>query len=326
MLLALMPVRADTDVLPFRYESQGAGRTEVRDPCIVRESGTYYLVFTIWPFANREETRMGLEDSGSSPGIRMYASKDLKTWRDAGWLVKSSELPADCPYKHRFWAPEIHKIGRRFYLEFTADNWTRKEYNPAGSWGTAGYAFVGVADRVTGPYRHITYVPQGTCDMSLFGDRDGKTYAILPKGDVFVRPIDLSRIDEGVVRLVGEERRAVACRSDDIPFPASPEYLEGPWMERFGTKYVLFYAELFRKGSSPGYWTGAAYADSPLGPWTKDPRGQVFEGGHLSAFAGPNGAWLAYRSEHDDANRGLLAATPFRLDPKAGVVIGRPAR
>ena len=102
MLLACISPRVAPDVLPFRYESQGATRTEVRDPCIVREGGTYYLVFTMWPFANREESRMALEDSGSSPGIRLYASKDLKTWRDAGWLVKSSELPVDSPLQAPF--------------------------------------------------------------------------------------------------------------------------------------------------------------------------------------------------------------------------------
>lgn len=316
--------------LGFTYEAGGTMQREVRDPCIVREGGMYYLVFTLWPFANREEGRMNLPDNGSSPGIRMFASKDLKTWKPVAWLVKSSDLPEDAPYKHRFWAPEVHKIGRKFYLAFTADNWTKPSYNPAGNWGAAGYAFVGVADRVTGPYRHITYVPGGPCDMSLFADRDGKTYAVSPKYDIFVQPIDLRRIEQGIVRLTGEERRAVACKSDDIPFPATPEYLEGPWMERFGDKYALFYAELFKGGPKPGYWTGVAYADSPLGPWRKDPRGPVFEGGHLAAFDGPKGQkWVSYRSEHDDANRGLLCATPFRFEPKTGVTFpnrGRLAR
>lgn len=308
----------------FRYESQGGERSEVRDPCVFREGDTYHLVFTMWPFANREEDRMGLPDNGSSPGIRMYSSKDLKRWKEEGWIVKSSDLPKDSPYKHRFWAPEVHKIGRKFYLAFTADNWLDKGANPAGSWGTAGYAFVGVADRPTGPYRHITYVPGGPCDMSLFGDKDGKTYAVSPKYDIFVQPIDLSRIEQGVVRLVGEERRAVACRSDDIGLAADPEYLEGPWMERIGGEYALFYAELFRKGPKPGYWTGVAYADAPMGPWRKDPRGPIFEGGHLTVFDGPGRRkWFSYRSEHDDKDRGLLRFRPFGFDAKAGIVVSR---
>lgn len=34
--------------VPFTYtEGQTAPRTEVRDPCVVREKDTYYLVFTM---------------------------------------------------------------------------------------------------------------------------------------------------------------------------------------------------------------------------------------------------------------------------------------
>ena len=311
MAIALLG-QAASPISEFTYESQGAARTEVRDPCIIREGDSYYLVFTMWPFANREESRLGLEDDGSSPGIRMYRSGDLKTWREVGWLVKGGELPNDSPYRHRFWAPEIHKIGGRFFLAFTADNWTSRAANPAGSWGAAGYAFVGVADRVTGPYRHITYVPGGPCDMSLFADRDGKTYAVSPKSDIFVQPIDLTGIDRGVVRLTGKETRAIARDNGDIAFPASPEYLEGPWMERIGSRYVLFHAALYRGGPKPGYWTQAAYADAPTGPWTKDPRGPLFLGGHLAVFDGPGRRkWFAYRSEADDATRGLLRTAPF---------------
>ena len=140
-----------------------------------------------------------------------------------------------------------------------------------------------------------------------------------------MQPIDLAGIDRDVVRLTGEEGRAVRCRAEDIPFPAAPEYLEGPWMERFGARYVLFYAALYKEGPKPGYWTGAAYADSPTGPWKKDPRGPVFLGGHLSAFDGPGGQrWVAYRSERDDATRGRLCARPVAYDPATGVVFPEP--
>jgi hypothetical protein len=44
-------------------------------------------------------------------GLALYSSPDLRGWRFERWLVKSSELPEDCPCRRRFWAPEIHKIG-----------------------------------------------------------------------------------------------------------------------------------------------------------------------------------------------------------------------
>jgi len=310
--------------LPFQYvEGQTAPRREVRDPCILREGGKYYLTFTMFPFANREENRLALPDQGGSPGIVLYSSADLRDWAFENWPVKASELPENCPYKNRFWAPEIHRIGGKFYLVFTADNWIKGEYNPPGTWGTAGYAFIGVADKVTGPYEHITYVDGGTCDMTLFGDTDGQVYAIKPKCDVFIQKIDLSRLAEGVVRFMGPETRAIACPNDDIGLPTSPEYLEGPWMERIGGRYYLFYAEIYKNKDYPdllGYRTGVAYADRVAGPYKKDSRGQVFFGGHLAVFDGPDGGkWFSYRWEKDSHNRGLLCIDPFTTDAQGKV-------
>ena len=76
-----------TNPLPFQYEALGAIRREIRDPCIIREQDTYYLVFTVWPFANRQENRLHLPNQGGSLGIKLYSSKDLKNW-----IVKTSKI------------------------------------------------------------------------------------------------------------------------------------------------------------------------------------------------------------------------------------------
>ncbi|RYG23156.1 MAG: hypothetical protein EOO01_44525, partial [Chitinophagaceae bacterium] len=144
--------------LDLSYFADGETRREVRDPAIIKEGDTYYMTFTMWPFRNREEKNMTLPDNGSSPGIQLFSSKDLKTWKSENWLVKSSDLPESSPYKHRFWAPEIHKMGGKFYLIFTADNWLKKQYNPAGDWGVAGYAFATCRQR---KYRYCTSVSLG---------------------------------------------------------------------------------------------------------------------------------------------------------------------
>ena len=314
--------------LPFAYEEgQTEPRREVRDPCIIREGRKYYLTFTMWPFANREESRMDLPNNGSSPGIALYSSPDLENWQFEKWLVKASELPKNCPYKHRFWAPEIHKINKKFYLIFTADNWLKKKYNPAGDWGTAGYAFVGVSDKIDGPYEHISYIPEGACDTTLFGDETG-LYAVMPKYDIHIRRLDLSGLERGEIKWTSAEKTIVTCKNDDIGLAATPDYLEGPWMEKIGKKYVLFYAEIYRDKALPefyGYRTGAAYADNALGPWKKDARGKVFYGGHLSVFDGPNKKkWLAYRIEDRDDKRGLLAIDPFTLASDGTVQASAP--
>ena len=306
----------------FQYaDNEGILRREVRDPAIIREGDTYYMTFTMWPFANREESRMSLPNQGSSPGIQLFSSKDLKTWKAENWLVKSADLPVDSPYKHRFWAPEIRKLNGKFYLIFTADNWSQPQYNPAGNWGAAGYAFVGVADEIGGPYRNITYIPEGACDTTLFADKDGATWAVMPKYDIFIRKIDLTKLNQGEVEWLGPETKIVECSEVDTLLNQKPNYLEGPWVERIGDKYVLFHAETF----DDGYWTSVATADNPLGPWRKDARGRVFEGGHLAVFDGPDGRkWLSYRREQNAPQRGTPAASPMDVDARGRVIVDAP--
>ncbi len=305
--------------LNFTYsQGQTATRSEVRDPCIVRDGDTYHLVFTMWPFSGRDEKNLARPNQGGSPGVALYGSKDLKDWTFEKWLIKSSDLPDDCPYKNRFWAPEIHKIDAKYYLIFTADNWIDGKNNKPGKWGSAGYCFIGVADTITGPYRHVTYVEGGTCDMTLFADTDGKTYAIKPKSDIFLQQIDLTRLEQGQAKFIGPEKRIVTCNNADIGLKTSPAYLEGPWLEKIGDRYCLFHATLYNDRSSPwlfGYRTNVAYADSIAGPWTKDPRGTVFYGGHLAVFDGPDGRkWFSYRKEKPGPDRGLLCVDPISFD------------
>lgn len=315
--------------LPFHYaEGQTEMRREVRDPCIIRVGDTWHLVFTMWPFRNREEARLAEPNQGGSPGIGMYSSKDLKEWKFEKWLVRSEELPDDSPYKNRFWAPEIHRMGGRFYLIFTADNWSKKEANAAGSWGAAGYAFVGIADQVDGPYRNITYIEGAGCDTSLFEDTDGRTYALIPRQHIDIQQIDLTGIDHGEVKLLGKPVTVVSADNRDIGIAANPEYLEGPWMERIGGRNFLFYAAFHKDPAFPewiGYHTGVAVADKVMGPYKKDDRGRIFTGGHLAVFDGPDGRkWFSYRGETDNAARGLLAIDPLEVTPAGRVEVAGP--
>jgi beta-xylosidase len=214
-------------------------------------------------------------------------------------------------------------------LIFTADNWLKKEYNPAGTWGTAGYAFVGVADRITGPYEHINHIPGAACDTTLLEDANGKTYAFIPRGNIDVQEIDLARIREDRVTLLGKPRKIVLADNADIGRTARPEYLEGPWARRIDGRYYLFYAEIYKDPNHPeflGYWTGAAYADHPLGPWTKDPRGKVFFGGHLAVFDGPDGRpWFSYRGEQHPRTRGFLCIDPVLFAADGSVRSASPS-
>ncbi len=292
--------------LPFTYEAVGRTQEELRDPCIIRDGDRWYVVFTMWPFRPRDEKHLNEPDLGSAPGIRIYSTADFLTWRDDGWLVRSSDLPADCPYKHQFWAPEIHRIDGRFHLIFTASNWQAKELKLQEGY----YAFVGVAERVTGPYQHITKIPNGPCDTTLFDDGKGGLYVAMPHKTISVQRIDLSLIADGVITREGKDIQVLACDADADG--AVPEYLEGPWVERVDGAYYLFYAANYGRD---GYWCGVSRADNPLGPYVKDPRGKVFFGGHLAVFEGPDRRrWFSYRRERANDGRGRLCIDPFTID------------
>ena len=345
--LAVAPALAQApSSAPFTYENPGAFSypyfdgtreqtiTELRDPAIIREGDTYYLVFTHFPFTHHTSRDPAKVDYNSSPGIRLYSSKDLRTWTFENWLVKSSELPENCPYKHRFWAPEIHKIGGRFYAIFYADNWIKDEYNSAGKMGYV--AFIGVADKITGPYGHFSWLKGGGCDTTIFADTDGTVYAVMPFGDEFLQRADLSGIDRNEIRLVGERRQIVARDNHDVGKTTSPDYLEGPWMIKRNGKYICFTAAPYKppgRGSAPtetppdlapGYWVGAAVADTIQGPYKKTP--QVFLGGHIAVFEGPDGKeWYVYRGEAGGRAQGRLCIDPVTFDDDGSVKPSTPS-
>ncbi len=323
------------ELMPFEYSNpldfsypyfdgtQDVMKTELRDPCIMRDGDTYYLVYTHFPFTHHDARDASKPDMNSSPGIRLYSSKDLKTWKFENWIVKSGDLPEDCPYKHRFWAPELRKMNGKYYITFYADNWIKDEYNAAGQMGYVG--FVGVADKPTGPYEHITWLQGSGCDTHLFCDTDGKFYAVMPFGDIFVQEVDMSGHEGGLLKMIGERRQVVNRDNSDIGLNFSPDYMEGPWMIKRNGKYIIFTGSPYKEEQMPvpnetglktGYWVGVAVADNIWGPYTKYP--QVFLGGHISVFTGPDGKeWFSYRGETGVApqqGRLCIDRIPFEED------------
>ena len=296
---------------------QGKGRNDdVRDPAIMQDGGTYYLVYTMWPFRNYTDRDPKLPDMGSSPGIALYASRDLKAWTFQTWILKSADLPNDCPYKHQFWAPEIHKINGRFYVIFGGSNWINDKYNIGGHIGY--YQFVGVADNIVGPYKHFTALQGPGVDTSLFQDDDGKTYVVWPRNEVHA--VDLSQINQGKIT-VGPKLSQAATDADfkALGEPV-PETIEGPFMVKRAGTYYCFFAETYR-GPDGFYATGVATAKSLAGPWTLDPRWRVFPGGHQALFIGPDGRfWTSYKHEESDAAP-WLNIDPIDFDTQGNVQV-----
>jgi xylan 1,4-beta-xylosidase len=74
-----------------------------------------------------------------------------------------------------------------------------------------------------------------------------------------------------------------------------------------------------------GYWVGAAVADHIWGPYRKQP--QVFLGGHIAVFTGPDGKeWFSYRGESGGQAQGRLCIDPVQFEDDGSVRLFQPSR
>jgi len=71
----------------------------MRDPVILKNGNKWYMTGTSQPIGE-----------GPNPGVRLMVSDDLLHWRDSVWIIDASKLSKDCPYRGRFYAPEIYKM------------------------------------------------------------------------------------------------------------------------------------------------------------------------------------------------------------------------
>ncbi len=147
--------------------------------------------------------------------------------------------------------------------------------------------------------------------------------------------MSLTGIEQGDIKLVGPRKKIVTRDNSDVGKSTSPDYLEGPWMIRRNGKYVLFTAAPYRRPKSvdptpapadlaEGYWVGAAVAEDLWGPYQK--QAQVFLGGHVAVFCGPDGKqWFSYRGESGGKAQGRLCIDPVRFDEQGIVMSSQPS-
>ena len=219
----------------------------LRDPCIVKDGGRWWLTGTSQPVWG-----------GQNPGVRLLVSDDLLKWEHHSWIVDAEKLPADCFFNGRFWAPEIHRAHGKFWLTVASGH----EGPEHGERRMDGHHIVLFrADRIDGPYELVTRegpLGQGfKNDASLFTDGDGCSYLYCSGGGLWQARIDLKQ-----GRLIGEMEKILGPRDE-----GNPEWMiggiEGPFVIRRHGFYWMFFAAWTR-----GYETGLLRAEHPLGPWT----------------------------------------------------------
>lgn len=254
----------------------------VRDTSVCAgPDGTYYLTGTTgaptWWKTNE--------------GIRMWKSKDLKTWEPMG-LVWSFEndltwqvLKGD---KQAIWAPEVHYFNGTFWIPYCVN------YGGTGILKSA-------SGRAEGPYVDVKADGPltGEIDASLFRDDDGKVYFVHQNGKI-------ARLKDDLTGLAGSPVLLKPSNAEQVGF-------EGAFVFKANGRYFLSCAD-FVDGRYHAY---VASADRLLGPY--GPRYlAVPHGGHNAYFADRQGNWWStfFGNDGDAPFRerpGLLRIT-FGLD------------
>ncbi|MBX3230829.1 MAG: family 43 glycosylhydrolase [Labilithrix sp.] len=258
-----------------------AAQGGVADPGVMRDvDGRYYMVST-----------------GGSAGIYpIRVSGDLVRWQHVGYVFPRGSEPSW--YDGAPWAPELHRVGARYVVFFTAKS------------KTTGKMALGVAtsDAPTGPFVDrgkpiLAESPIGAIDSHYFRDpNDGRHYMLwkqesngLPPAGT---PLFLQELAADGLSLVGKR---VELLRNDLPWEAN--LVEGAWMIARDGWYYLFYSG--NAFFDHRYATGVARSRSPRGPFEKhgapilaSTADDCWQGpGHGSIVEGPDGAdWYVFHA------------------------------
>ena len=266
-------------VWPPQYrEGMELGEINVRDPFIVNCGDGYLMTGTIYHY--------NYSDSGMCVG---WKSADLKSWDGPFTLIDGkNSVYSD------FWAPEIHKVGGRFFLLVTL--------RPAG--GKRG-VYLFISDRADGGYKpaaRLTPEDENCLDGTIYA-KDGKIYFTYCREytDVKDGQILSSVFDEKDFDIKPCKMNEMPCiaRSGKLLFKGSDntfrptlkkqKVTDGPfYFERDGGLYLLWSTHL--AGGTYALLAAKSVNGEPDGEFTQ--LGAVYEknGGHAMVFTDRKGA------------------------------------
>lgn len=260
---------------------------DMGDPTIVYDNGYYYA------FGTR-----------GADAFHCFRSADLTHWK----RLDDAFVPADNSWgRTNLWAPDIQKIGGKWYLYYTAG---MKYTNPAAEHCQIGVA---VSDNVYGPYEQFTgkngngeTITLGqtpftgldrttVLDQNVFQDDDGELYMYLSY-DTKTGDPDRSQLspEKGLVSEIWmvkmkdpvtwdldtlhplispgyknytDKKRTIAWETWSPSFTGGMQCCEGPYMIKQGGKYFLTYCA--NSFVDAEYAVGYAVSDNPMGPFEK---------------------------------------------------------
>ena len=266
--------------------------------------------------------------NGNGSNVQTLRSEDLTSWETGPDALP--ELPG-WTNAGKVWAPEVTPRSKGFALYYTT----------MGPDPSIQCVAVALGTEPEGPYEDESKKPLvceedrgGSIDAHPFVDATGKHY-LYWKNDGNAIGVDTyisaAALDASGTKLVGKPKRLF---KQDLPWEGS--LVEGPFVWEQGGRFHMFYSA--NDYGSENYAVGHAVADSPLGPFTKDPEpvlatNDVAAGpGHCSLFEHDGKVWMVYHawtpgeiggdfpgrsmwlSEVTFADDGSVAVTPPTVD------------
>lgn len=230
-----------------------------RDTHIIPDNGKYYAVGTASPYWE-----------GSSPGIKLYVSDNLTDWTFDRLLIDAEKLDSMVWYKDRFWAPELRKIGTKYFLTFNCQN-NKEGYGDIAKQKHFHACGVAISNHIAGPYKVMTHeeplTPFASNDLTLFEDEDGKAYAFFNNGWTDLHHIYVAEFDTETCRLKNKPLLLISQE----PGKWDGAGIEGAHVIKKDGIYYLFYSSWTR-----GYAVGYATATNITGPWKKYENNPLF--------------------------------------------------
>jgi beta-xylosidase len=158
--------------------------TPLRDASICRgPDGVWIMTGTVEPFWGQNE------------GIKLWKSKDLKTWEPLGFVWKFGASPWHKKYfelKKPLWAPEVHYLKDTYWLTYSIPGWD-------GTGKTSGSGLLkSTTGKPEGPYVDMQPGERmgDEIDASLFEDDDGTVYFLWHSGKIARMKPDMSGLAE----------------------------------------------------------------------------------------------------------------------------------
>lgn len=248
-----------------KMSSNGAERARqifLADPTIYAEDGKYYMSGT----------------RGYSPqGFTLLESCDLKHWAyatpDSMALINGNQTYGT----GWFWAPQIFKDGDHYLFAYCANE----------------HVAVARGESLTKVFTQPTVTAfdssASNIDPFIFRDDDGKYYMYHVRfgGGNFLW---VSEFDPETCTIVPGTLKQCFWNTQGWEatnaYPSAP-IMEGPTVIKIDDLYYLFYSANHYLSSD--YAVGYATADSPLGPWTKNPDNPIIHRNIVGEFGSGHG-------------------------------------